>query len=204
MATIWKYVRTTLIGGLLFLLPIVVILLVLQKAFEFALKLLVPLEKALPGWFAIGSAAPHFTAAMLLLVICFLAGLVAGTGAGGWLRRALERTVLGRVPGYTMLRSMFSGGAPVDKPIEVALVEMENMLVIAYVMERHANGYVTLFVPSAPMPNAGSVFFARSEQVRIIDVAMGDTLLCIVKLGLGAEKMLKGVLDQPSKQIEAR
>ena len=204
MGTIWKFVRTTLIGGLLFLLPIVVILLVLQKAFEIALKLLGPLAKLLPGWFAVGDAAPHLAAAMLLLVICFLAGLIARTSTGAWMRRGLEGSVLGRLPGYTMLRSMFSGGAPVGTPIEVALVEMENMLVIAYVMERHANGYVTLFVPSAPMPNAGSVFFARAEMVRVIDISMGESLRVIAKLGLGAEKMLKGVLDQPQKQIDAR
>ena len=204
MGTFWKFVRKTLISGLLLLLPVVVILIVLQKVFDFILQFLLPLEKALPGWFEIGRAAPHFTAVLVLLVVCFLAGLIARTGAGVWVRRQLEGKVLGRLPGYTMLRSMFTGGVPVDTPIEVGLVEMENMLVIAYVMERHANGYVTLFVPSAPTPNAGSVFFARSEQVRIIDVGMGESLRCIARLGLGAGKMLKEVLDQPPKQIEAR
>jgi uncharacterized membrane protein len=194
MNTIWRYLRTTLIGGLLFLLPAAIVVVVAQKAFGLLMKVLQPMVAALPGQLAIGSAAPYVTVILSLVIICFIAGLVARSAFGSRFSHGLEDMILGRLPGYTFIRSMFSGVAPVDTKVEVALVEMEEMLALAFVMERHANGYVTVFVPSAPTPHAGSVYFARAEHVRVIDMGLAEAMHIISKLGLGAGKALDKTL----------
>jgi uncharacterized membrane protein len=186
-----RVLKNILIGGAIFLLPLVLIWLLLAKALQLAMVLVQPIEDALPKWTVLGMETPHFAAVLVIVVFCFLAGLVARTRLGRRWHINLERRTLGKIPGYSMLRTLFSGAVPADKPVEVALVEMENMRVVAFVMERHADGYVTVFVPSAPTPAVGSVFFAHESQVQVIDVSLKDAMMCVSRLGLGAGKLLK-------------
>jgi uncharacterized membrane protein len=202
MSTIWKYLRTTLVGGLLFLLPAVIIVVVAQKAFQLAMKVLQPLVAALPEELAIGTLAPYITVILALVLVCFVAGLVARSATGSRFSHTVENLILGKLPGYTFIRSMFAGTSPVDTPVEVALVEMEGMFVIAFVMERLTNGFVTVFIPSAPTPHAGAVYFARAEQLRVINIGLAEAMHFISKLGLGAGKALEKSLVLP-KPVEA-
>ena len=52
----------------------------------------------------------------------------------------------------------------------VALVEMGDGLVMAFVVERHDDGAFTVFVPSVPTPAAGAVFIVPKERVHLVDV----------------------------------
>lgn len=185
-----RWLKTVLISGALFLLPLLLIALLLVKAFDLALYVIQPIEDVLPRWTVIGVAMPHLTALLVLLLLCLLAGLFLLTQTGLRLRTDIERATIGKIPGYTMLRTLLAGGAPDEKHVQVGLVEMENMRVLAFVMERHPNGDVTLFVPSAPTPAVGSVFIAREDQVQIIDMSLKEAMLCISRLGVGAEKLL--------------
>jgi hypothetical protein len=45
-------------------------------------------------------------AIMVLAVICFIAGLIVRTRAGLRAKNAIERRVLQRLPGYTLLRGL--------------------------------------------------------------------------------------------------
>jgi uncharacterized membrane protein len=185
-----RVLKPILLGGAIFLLPLALIWLLLAKAFQLALQLMQPIEYALPKWTVLGVAMPHLSAVFVLIALCLLAGLFVRTKSGERWRGRLERMTLGKLPGYAIVRTLFAGVTPTDKPVGVALVEMENMHVIAFVMERHADGYLTLFVPSAPTPAVGSVYFAREDKVQTIDVSLKDAMMCISRLGVGADKLL--------------
>lgn len=199
MKAVLRFIKTTLLGGLLVLLPTLIVAAALQKAFGIAVGIVRPVEKALPDATVMGATMPHVTAVLLILVVCFVAGLLAQTGLGQRVARALEQRILDRIPGYALVRSMLSGTLPTERPVEVALVEMESMQCFAFVMERHANGYVTLFVPSAPTPTSGSVFFVEASRVRVIDATIKDTLNCISRLGLDPAPSLRSSLGAAAK-----
>src|SRR5207247_8641502 len=71
------FLRTTLVGGILFLVPIVVLIIVLNKALAIAHKLVDPLAARLPFESLIGLRTPHVFAIALLVIFCFVAGLFA-------------------------------------------------------------------------------------------------------------------------------
>jgi uncharacterized membrane protein len=192
------FLKTTILGGVLVLLPLLIIVAAVQKAFGIAVSILEPIENLLPGLTVLGVRLPYVMAALIIVLICFLAGLLARTELGTRFRRNLERRVLDRIPGYAMFRSMVSGTLPTDQPVDVALVEMEGMQCIAFVMERNPNGYVTLFVPSAPTPTAGSVFFVEASRVQVIDASIKDALNCISRLGMGSGPALQRALGGSS------
>ena len=192
MKTLLQFIKTTIVGGLLFLIPLVLIVVLIGKALDFLHKIVAPLAARLPlygmdaaivaGWIAVG----------LLLLLAFLAGLVAKTGLGQGLRRVLENLVLKKIPGYTLLKGMTE--SPVDSAdskIQVAMANIDDAWLLAFIMEELDEGLLTVFVPSAPTPVAGSLYYLKEEQVkRVQGVSVRDAVTCIMQLGVGSRKLL--------------
>src|SRR6187401_739264 len=94
--------KTTLIGGLLVVLPIYLAVLLLAKTLKGILALLSPVTATIPA----GTQFRQVIALLIVLAICLLAGLIVRTGAGMRAKNAFERSVLGRIPGYTLVRGL--------------------------------------------------------------------------------------------------
>lgn len=114
---------------------------------------------------------------MIVITGCFLVGLAVRTGWGDRSKRSADRILLEKIPGYTLLRG-FSGrfaGREESEAFAVALVEIEEGLVPAFVIEQHEDGRYTVMVPSVPTPMAGRL--ARSSagdaQVPLKDLRYG-------------------------------
>src|SRR6266478_5004794 len=115
------FVKMTLIGGLLVVLPIWLTVLLLLKAISGALKVLKPIAALLP------QTVVHddLVALALLLVICFVTGLLMRTRPVQRLGQWLERRIFEHVPGYALLRGMTRqlAGKEEEQSFQPALVE---------------------------------------------------------------------------------
>ena len=99
MSGLLRFVRTTIVGGVLFLVPLVVLGAIIGKALQIAHRVSDPLTARL---FPEAPPPLLLAAAVIVLVLfCFLAGLLAVTAPArrvvGWLESAL----LSKIPGYT-------------------------------------------------------------------------------------------------------
>ena len=79
MQAISRFVRTTVLGGVLFLTPIVVIWLILSKAYNLAGRALLPLAALIPDSLASRTTITAVLEVLLIALACFLAGLFART-----------------------------------------------------------------------------------------------------------------------------
>ena len=77
-----EFFKATIAGGLLFLLPVVLILIVLRHAMKLAVKITKPISDLLPVEAVLGIRRETFLAVLLLIFISLVAGLVAKTSAG--------------------------------------------------------------------------------------------------------------------------
>jgi uncharacterized membrane protein len=123
MKALAEFLKTTLIGGLLVVVPIYFTALLLAKALAGLVALLAPITSLLPD------ELHHFRglAAIALLVLAsFLLGLLARTAPGRWLVAAFERHVLERIPGYSLLRGVTRrvSGLGDDAMFQPVLVEI--------------------------------------------------------------------------------
>jgi len=191
MKAIAEFVKTTIVGGLLIILPIYLSVLLLAKAFSGIVSLLSPVTAQLPAWI------PYRQSAALILVIagCFTAGLIVRTGWGFRAKRAADRYLLEKIPGYTLIRG-FTGrlaGQGEGETFAVALAEIEEALVPAFVIEKHENGHYTVLIPSVPTPMAGSVYILPPERVHLVDVPFHKALKMISKWGSGSGELLQAM-----------
>ena len=104
MKTIAQFVRTTIVGGLFFLAPIVVLIVVLAKAFDYAKKGLNAVLVHFPAASDLSTGAATALSLTIIVLVCLLAGLVARSMTAQRVVNALESSVLSKIPAYEYLK----------------------------------------------------------------------------------------------------
>jgi uncharacterized membrane protein len=130
-------------------------------------------------------------ALLIVILVCFVAGLLARTGPGLRAKNAIERSIFEHIPGYSLIRGLTAriAGAQEDQTFATALVELEDAFVPAFVVEEHEDGAYTVFVPSAPTPAAGTVYILPKERVHLVDASFMKAARVISKWGEGAHEL---------------
>ena len=195
MKSLAEFAKTTLVGGMLVILPIYLSILLLAKAMSGILALVSPVTGHLPEWIPFR----QFAAIGVVIAGCFLVGLSVRTGCGQRAKKWADRILLEKIPGYTLLRG-FSGrfaGREESEAFAVALVEIEEGLVPAFVIEQHEDGRYTVMVPSVPTPMAGSVYILPPERVHLVNVPLSKALNVISRWGAGSRDLLQAMYRSP-------
>ena len=109
-----EFLKATLAGGVLFLLPVVLVLIVLHRAMSYALGAAKPISHLLPVERVIGAYGENALAIFMLILVSLLAGLVARTREGRRIMRWSERSLLGGLPQYQLVKTMAEGLAHVE------------------------------------------------------------------------------------------
>ena len=191
MKAIAEFTRTTLIGGLLVILPVYVSFILLAKTLGGVVALLSPITAAIPA----GVQFREVLAILIVLAACFLAGLLVRTRPGLRAKSALERALLEKVPGYSLMRGLAARVAGDERGaiFTPALVEIEEALSPGFIIEELEDGRYTVLVPSVPTPAAGSLFILPRERVHPLDVPFTSVVKVISKWGAGAGELARGV-----------
>jgi uncharacterized membrane protein len=179
---------SALVGGLLVVLPLYLAVLLLLKAMQSVVGLVRPLAVLLPEWLP----AEHALSLLLVLIVCFLIGVAVRTAIGRAIRARIEQSLFGRIPGYTLLRSLTQqvAGTAQQHVWKPALAEIEDALVPAFIIEEFADGRFTVFVPSVPTPVSGAVYILGRDRVHPLDVPFTEAIKPITRWGSGARELV--------------
>jgi uncharacterized membrane protein len=180
------------VRGVLFLVPIALLVVLVVQAVKLVSGMLQPVAGMFPAKTIVGVAVVELLAALAIVAMCFLAGIFAGMRVGHAVGDRLEHLILRRIPGFTLIKSMTHGmvGMQSGTDVRVALAWIEESWVLAFAMERHDNGLYTVFVPSAPTPAAGSIYYLPEDRLRLLDVPVSSAVACVTRLGLGSRDLL--------------
>jgi uncharacterized membrane protein len=184
-----------MVRGALFLVPIVLLLILFAQAVKFIARLLAPVARLVPTETVAGTIVVDLLAIAAIVALCLLAGFLARTAYIGAIGDRLEHVVLRRIPGFTLVKGMTEGifGIDTGSAVKVALAWIEESWVLAFVMERHGNGISTVFVPSAPTPAAGAIYYLPDSRLKLLDVPVSTAIACITSLGIGSRELLATV-----------
>ena len=98
MKSIATFLRATISGGILFLLPVVLVVMMLGKAHQIMVKISGPLANLLPDRL-MGLDGSMILAVILLIFICFFAGLLIKSKRVKQQMGRLEDTLFVYIPG---------------------------------------------------------------------------------------------------------
>lgn len=136
-----------------------------------------------------------FFAAMLLLLLFILVGMMAKTALAHRLGHWFERAVLNRFPPYKILKhlSKWIAGREVPGQLHPALFHVTpDIRILVAIMEELPGGDLTVFVPLAPTPGVGMLQIVNSTKVQKLQCEMTDVLGWNLNWGMGTEALFKG------------
>jgi uncharacterized membrane protein len=141
-----------------------------------------------------GLAVTTVAALLLLLVFCFLTGLLVQMRLGRLGKEWLEGWLLERLPGYIMFKNL-SRRIAGKEGIEFAPGLMDlygsEARAVGFIVEEHENGAFTIFIPLSPMATVGQVFILPGSQVQKLDVKFVDVVSSLTQWGMESKKFFQ-------------
>jgi uncharacterized membrane protein len=183
-----EFVTSTVIGGAFVVVPVYLAVLLLLKGMQSVAGLMRPFSAMLPDWLP----AEGFFSLLFVLFVCFVVGAAVRTRAGRAVRERMEVVFFERLPGYGLLRSLTQrlAGDSDETAWKPALVEIEDALVPAFIIEELDDGRSTVFVPSIPTPLAGAVYILGQERVHPLDIPFTQAIRSISRWGSGTKDLV--------------
>jgi uncharacterized membrane protein len=192
-----KLVKTTVLGGLIFLLPLAVLGFIVGKIVATAEKLAEPLSDKLPVSSIAGVSATIIVAVVGLFVVSFLAGLFARTRIAQESMKALESRVMSRVPAYGLIKSL---GTDIISPAQeaarrVVLVRFDDAWQLGIkVADAVADRHTVVFLPDSPSAHTGTVMVVETSRLLETDIPLRKAMTVMSVRGMGLQELLRGQL----------
>jgi uncharacterized membrane protein len=193
-----NFLKTTLLGGLFVLLPLILLWLGLSEIAGLLVAMATPIADLFPAGVFDKLTAPPVVAVILLVGASFILGLAARSALMNRLGRKFEEGVLAKVPMYRML-----------KIISSALIDAETSDVSpaiisdgsgggdpCYVMEKHQDGRATVLLPWSPASFAGSIKVVQQSDLEILDCSIDEFSRSLSQMGIGVEECISSKPQQ--------
>jgi uncharacterized membrane protein len=195
-----RFLLNTLATGFLAILPIYLTILLLMKAMKSLGGLVRPITHLLPKWFPAEAVASF----LVVLILCLLVGIALRTRLGQTVRAGIENSLLQKIPGYMLFRSMAHQLAGEDREVtwKPALVEIEEALVPAFIIEELDDGRFTVFIPSVPTPLTGAVYILTADRVHPLNVPFSKAIKAVTRWGSGSKDLVAAMQGEPSIRIK--
>lgn len=179
-------------GILLFLLPVMLLVFVMEKAITLVQKLIHPIKEHLPDDSVMGVGLFTIVSLLLILLICYLAGVLADRKAIKSLVALLEDNLLVFIPGYAMMKSRASEAiGDTDDEWKAVLVGDEDDLKIGIEVDRQPGGYCTVFFPEPPDAKSGEVKLVHESKLKPLNIPVSKLVNIVRKYGHGATSWTK-------------
>jgi len=191
-----NFIRTSLLGGIVVVLPIIIFGFIVQWLFYFVSKVVHPATEIIFSKSEIEGFFADTLTVLIILAGCFLIGLFVKTKLGKWIYHNIENRILKVAPGYSLIKETIMQFVGRTKPpfSSVALARPfgNETLMTALITDIHENGYYTVFVPTGPNPTSGYIFHLQKDQLHILDgVSVESTLRSIIGCGTGSTNLIK-------------
>lgn len=191
------FIKQSVIGGILVILPSVIIYFAFRWAFRTVTDIIEPITNPIVNRTNAPEIAVDLLVILLILVGCFFVGTLASTGVGKWLHLRFDKSLAMLAPGYNIIRDIIHQllGDNENSPFrrgDVAIVQVMGGAMTGIVTSRHLNGHFTVFVPTGPNPTTGMIFHLPPEQVELMPgVKVEDALRTILSCGAGSAELFR-------------
>jgi len=188
-----QFIKVTVIGGVVFLVPITVLVMILGKTASFLSRLAAPLATWVPLDTVAGVALADLLAFIGIVILCFLAGLIARSGTVTRFIGSFESQFLYSIPGYSFVKSLTGSVAGTEdgNSLSPVLAKFDDATQIAFKVESLPDGQAVVYIPGAPDPWAGSLFVMSADRIEPLDRSLSETVKNIRALGAGSDQFFR-------------
>jgi uncharacterized membrane protein len=189
-----KFLRTTLIGGVVALAPLTLIILLFRWMINVIGRILTPLVERIlqdPDPNPYFKLALYVLSVIAILLLFFIIGLMIRTRLSRFLNRAEDRYLL-KIPGYKLaketIQQFFGKNRSFFK--EVVLVDIFNSgaLMTGFITDDQGD-IISVFVPTGPNPTSGNIYHLQKERVTRTTAPVDVGMKTIISCGAGSAEV---------------
>jgi uncharacterized membrane protein len=186
MQGIYRFLKSTIIGGLAVLVPVVVLGALGVWVVETALKAIAPVFDWLPDKSVAGVSLTVLSAIVGLVLGCFVAGLFAQMALIRHLSDRAERWAM-FLPGYAIMKNVGANliGVEGKHPTRTVLVRLEASWQLGFQMEILPDGRQVIFVPGVPRALVGMLHVVAADRVQVLAMSVSAAMDALSRLGVG-------------------
>ncbi len=196
------FLKTTAIGGLIFLLPLIVIGALVGQVVPIVMAVASVLSEYIPVKTPSGIAMLVAISIAIVLLMCFAAGLIARWSIGRRLSKFVENNLILLFPRYAIYREQLKGsiGGDHNKPEMIpVLVRLDDVTRIAFEVERTEAPLVSIYLPGSPDPWSGYVIFMAPDRVEPMNIPFSEALGICERMGRESLHLLDPQKPLPQK-----
>jgi len=201
MGRLKSFLKTSLLGGVVVILPVAILAAVSLWIFNLVTGLIEPLTRLLIKDSQLNEYTAEVIVIILIIVSCFFVGVLVRTRLGAFLYRFIETRILKLAPGYSMIKDTVLQifGSRKDSPfssVAIARIFGNDTRVTAFITDTHADGSYTLFVPTGPNPTSGLIYHLDGKYVQPVNIPVQDAMRSIISCGAGSAKLMQDYTAQ--------
>ncbi|OZG75270.1 hypothetical protein BTA51_02485 [Hahella sp. CCB-MM4] len=194
-------IRNAFIGGVVILLPLVILGLFFRWLFRTVTDLIQPITDVVIRWTAAPEILGDLLVILLIILACILVGSITATGIGRYLHAKFDGHLQRLAPGYQMVKDIVNQlfGDRSNSPFKSGAVAEVSIFgnevatsVTAIVTSKHEDGRYTVFVPTGPNPTTGFVFHVSADCVTLRpDIKVESAIRTIISCGAGSAQLFQ-------------
>lgn len=179
-------IKSTITKGILLLLPLSIFGFVLFKVFQLMYQVAKLVDKIIPIQTYGGIVIVNILALFLLLLLCFLLGVLATNKRVDSFKNWIEAKVLMNIPGYLFLKGYSESIDYQEKSKQEfipALISFDDNAQLGFLIEENKNGMASVFMPGAPSPWSGSVIYVENNRVKKLNIPVNEAIKHLQSVG---------------------
>lgn len=211
MKMVIRFLKTSMMGGLLFALPAGLTALALHWLVMKLIGLMRPLVSKLSSVNQEVNIVTYYGISLVaILALFFLIGVLIQTSFGKFLSNTFHN-LMSKLPFYKPIKTIVNQLTSDDSPFKngkAGLVKLyganvDTELWCIRMSEDKELGVCTVFCMSAPTPMSGYVYNVNSSQFREVDgVGVEDVMRLTLSCGVGSKDYYKAAYPDLRKQIK--
>ncbi|MFO7853516.1 MAG: DUF502 domain-containing protein [Bacteroidota bacterium] len=204
-----NFFRTTALGGMVAILPLVLIIIFFRWIINLIQRYLEPLVNLINTESELMIVALYILAVIAIIILFFLLGLFIRTRIGNFFRKVLEEQYLSKIPGYKLARETVMQFFGKQKSFfrEVVLVDIFNSgtLMTGFITDDHEDSdFLTVFVPTGPNPTSGNIYHVLKEKTVRTTTTVDIGMKSIINCGAGSSNIFRCREERPDLEDDLR
>lgn len=194
MVKIRNFIFNIFIGGVIVLLPIIIIINIGQWLFNIFQNNAKPLTTYLSTTFSLSDPAALIISLIVGFIVFSVIGMIARTHIGGSVFQFMESITLFRIPGYKTIKDITAQITGKQKGLfrKVVLAQVGNTDITAtgFIVDKIDEYHSTVFIPCGPNPTTGFVLHMKNDDITDIDISVETAMKTIIACGAGSSQFI--------------
>jgi len=194
MKQIRNFISNTFLGGVIIILPVLVLYSIAIWLFDYITDTADPLTNIIINQFSVSEASASFLTLVTVFILFSIIGMSVRTQLGNFFYTLFENWTLARIPGYKTIKDLIAQvtGDKTGLFKYVALVKLSenDYSATGFIVDEYGDEYVTAFIPCGPNPTTGFIYHIPKQNIKRLNVSVEVAMRTVIACGSGSAKFI--------------